>query len=42
MRDEGCVGLEPFLAVWAAALVDWVDGFEMFLVLVGGVEIFAR
>lgn len=42
VRDKGCVGFEPFLAAWAAALVDGVDGFEMFLVLVGGVEIFAR
>lgn len=42
MRDEGCVGLEPFLAARAAALIDRVDCFKVFLVFGCGVEVFAE
>lgn len=42
VRNEGSVGLEPFLAAWAAALIDWVDVFEMFCVFGGGFEVFTE
>jgi hypothetical protein len=41
VRDEGSVGLEPFLAAGATALVDWMDNLEMLLVFGGGVEVFS-